>query len=122
MTEAVSMPASAPPASEPAPPAAPSTRLVALLSAAVLALAAGGYALTGSPKLPSAGAPGAAVATAETADPAANAAQFADVVEQLAQKLKEQPNNAEGWAIWRVLTHACNGAATRCRPTPRPWH
>lgn len=77
----------------------PGTRLVALLGAAVLALAAGGYALTGSPQLASAGAPGAAVAPAETADPALQAAQFAAVVEQLANKLKEQPNNPEGWAM-----------------------
>lgn len=77
----------------------PGTRLVALLGAAVLALAAGGYALTGSPQLASAGAPGAAVAPAETADPALQAAQFSAVVEQLANKLKEQPNNPEGWAM-----------------------
>ena len=79
-------------ASSPLPP----IRLVALLGAAVLALAAGGYALTGSPNLPSAAAPVTVVASA---DPAANAAQFAAVVEQLAQKLKAQPNNPEGWAM-----------------------
>ncbi len=85
------------PAGPPAP--TPSTRLVALLSAAVLALAAGGYALTGSPQLPSAGAPGATAAPTESSDPAVRAAQFAAVVEQLATKMKEQPDNAEGWAM-----------------------
>ncbi len=107
MTEAVAEPVPVPapvaqtaaPAPSPMPPPAPSTRLVALLSVAVLALAAGGYALTGSPKLPSAAAPGTTVATTASTDPAANAAQFAAVVEQLAQKLKDQPNNPEGWAM-----------------------
>ncbi len=77
----------------------PSTALVAWLSIAVLVVAAGGYAITGSPTVASAGAPGAVVAQPATADPAANAAQFSAVVEQLAQKLKDQPNNAEGWAM-----------------------
>ncbi len=77
----------------------PSTRLTAVLGAAIVALAGGGYALTGSPGLPSAGAPGAVVASPEGGGTAANAEQFAAVVERLAEKLKEQPNNPEGWAM-----------------------
>ena len=90
---------------EPAATAAPtstpraSTRLVALLGAAVVALAGGGYAITGSPGLPSAGAPGAVVAAPEGGSAAASAEEFAAVVERLAQKLKDQPDNAEGWAM-----------------------
>jgi cytochrome c-type biogenesis protein CcmH len=84
-----------------APPPVPkaSKALVSWLSVAVLVMAAGGYAITGSPGLPSAGAPGAATAQGAGADAPVDAAQFAAVVEQLAQKLKDQPNNAEGWAM-----------------------
>jgi len=77
----------------------PSTRLVALLGAAVVALAGGGYAITGSPGLPSAGAPGAVVAASEGGSAPASAEEFATVVERLAQKLKEQPDNPDGWAM-----------------------
>lgn len=77
----------------------PSTRLVALLGAAVVALAGGGYAVTGSPGLPSAGAPGAVMASPEGGGAPASAEEFAAVVERLAQKLKDQPDNPEGWAM-----------------------
>ena len=94
-------PTRAPAATAVAAPARPSTRLVALLSVGVLALAGAGYAYKGSPRMPSAGPPGqTAAAGAETpADAAANEARFAAVVEQLAQKLKDKPDNAEGWAM-----------------------
>jgi cytochrome c-type biogenesis protein CcmH len=89
------------PAGTPVPALAPrpSTRMVALLSAAVVAIAGGGYAVTGSPGLPSAGAPGAVVAAPEGGGGAANAEEFAAVVERLAQKLKDQPDNPDGWAM-----------------------
>ena len=77
----------------------PSTRLVALLGAAVVALAGGGYAVTGSPGLPSAGTPGAVMASPEGGGAPASAEEFAAVVERLAQKLKDQPDNPEGWAM-----------------------
>ena len=87
-----------PPADTPAglPVARPGTRLVALLAAAVLALAGAGYTFKGSPGMPSAGPPGTAQAPA---DDAASEAEFTKVVEQLAQKMKEKPDNAEGWAM-----------------------
>lgn len=74
----------------------PSAPLLASLLLGVLGLAVVGYALTGSPGLIS-GVPPAPPA-AEANQPA-DAAQFAAAVEKLAEKLKGQPDNAEGWAM-----------------------
>lgn len=78
--------------------ARPSTRFVASLAAAVLAVAGVGYWWTGSPGL---AGPGAA-ATASASDRAAqseNERKFAQAVEELAAKMKEHPEQAEGWAL-----------------------
>jgi len=87
----------------PATPAAeavvrPPVRLVAGLSAAVLVLAVAGYALTGSPSLITGTVP---VAQAEGSphQSGAGAEEFEAAVERLAGKLKEQPDNAEGWVM-----------------------
>lgn len=77
----------------------PSGRLVGLLSVAVLVVAGIGYGLTGSPGMPSAGPPGTARSDDATASHADDATQFAAAVEKLAERLKQQPDNVEGWAI-----------------------
>ena len=80
----------------------PSLRMVSLLSAAVLALASVGYLWTGSPGMPSAGAPGMAAAGSGGGDDAShtdNEAEFSAAVGKLAERLKEEPDNLEGWAM-----------------------
>ena len=87
-------------------PALPSRRFLALLGVAVLAVAAGGYAWTGSPSLLSASPARAAAAAAEAAghenaapSHTVGAEQIAQMTERLAQRLKEQPQDAQGWAM-----------------------
>ena len=90
-----------------APTAArPSRHFVALLTVAVVAVAGGGYLWKGSPGAPSASTPGATRSAAATADGAAqpssedvNEQQFVAAVAQLAEKLKTQPDNPEGWVM-----------------------
>ncbi len=80
--------------------ARPSRRLVALLSLAVLALAVVGYWQTGAPSL---ARPGADVAAAEAPAGAASAQtglqQIEAMVDQLAARLKQKPDDAQGWTM-----------------------
>ncbi|MDO9075801.1 MAG: c-type cytochrome biogenesis protein CcmI [Rubrivivax sp.] len=90
------------PGSESAGPAAaprPSWNLVGLLSVIVLIVAGSGYMWTGSPGLPSAGAPGSQTQVAADDPHNMDEAQFAAAVEKLAERLKSEPDSAEGWAI-----------------------
>ena len=73
--------------------ARPSRKLMAGLALGVVALALAGYAVTGSPGL-IAGAPPVQPAGHEM-----DGTQFAAAVERLAEKLKEQPDNVEGWVM-----------------------
>lgn len=88
--------ASAPPA---LPAARPSWNLVGLSSVLVLIVAGSGYLWTGSPGLPSAGPPGSQPEASATAPHSMDDAQFAAAVEKLAERLKNEPDSAEGWAI-----------------------
>ncbi len=95
-TAAATAAAPATPAEPPAP--RPSWNLVGLLSVLVLIVAGSGYLWTGSPGMPSAGEPGSQTQAAE--DPHnMNEAQFAEAVDKLAEKLKNEPDSPEGWAI-----------------------
>lgn len=83
--------------------AKPSRRLLALLGSGVLALAAGGYAFTGAPSLLSAsGPPSPATAAGQPAGAASHsvsAEQIAEMTLRLAARLKEQPQDPQGWAM-----------------------
>jgi cytochrome c-type biogenesis protein CcmH len=87
--------------------ARPSLRLMAGLGAAVLAIAVAGYWWTGSPSLVGAGAsvaaapPAAAEAGgAAASDAAANGLhEIAGMVDKLAARLKDRPDDAQGWAM-----------------------
>ena len=75
-----------------------------MLVLAVLGLAVAGYWQTGAPSLAFSGAPGGAVAAAEA--PAAGASgqigmqqQIAAMVDQLAARLQQNPNDAQGWSM-----------------------
>lgn len=83
-----------------APTPRPTPKLLGALTAAVLALAGAGYWWTGSPGMASAGAPGSATtASANAAPHSMDDAAFAEAVDKLALRLKEEPDNAEGWSM-----------------------
>jgi len=88
-------------------PARPSSRLLGGLGVAVLAVAFAGYAWKGSPALAGLrAAPEPTVATAALPpDQAASGAgtdnlqQIAQMVDQLAARMKERPDDGEGWTM-----------------------
>ena len=79
----------------------PSRAMTASVLSFVVVLAVAGYAWTGSPGVPSAGPPSAAAAAGGNphASGAVDEAQFIAAVEQLAERLKGQPDDVEGWAM-----------------------
>ncbi len=89
--------------SGPTSTAAPSRRLLALLGVAVLVLAVGGYALTGAPSLVTGSAPpapaGAAGQEAGAGSHSVSPEQIAEMAQRLAARLKEQPQDPQGWAM-----------------------
>lgn len=68
-------------------------KLLALVGVAVLAVGAAGYAITGAPRLAMNPPQPAAAAHAPGAE------QIAAMVDQLAQRLKDKPDDPEGWAM-----------------------
>ncbi len=87
--------------SQPAP-ARSSRRLVAGVAALVVLVAAAGYWWTGSPGQLAGGADSARAnphASGEVAPHATDAEQMASMVDALAERLKDDPKNAEGWAM-----------------------
>jgi cytochrome c-type biogenesis protein CcmH len=81
--------------------ARPSTALSFGLLTAVLALAVGGYALTGSPEHAGNRAVASAAAQTIATDSAAPVTdqQVNEMVEQVAQRVKERPDDPTGWAL-----------------------
>jgi cytochrome c-type biogenesis protein CcmH len=88
--------------------AKPSRRLVGALTVLVLAIAAAGYWKTGSPSLARLGpgdAQSAPAALAASPDTGASGAaqdglqQIAAMVEKLAARMKEHPDDAQGWVM-----------------------
>ncbi|NUZ07136.1 tetratricopeptide repeat protein [Piscinibacter koreensis] len=87
--------------------ARPSGRLLGSVGSAVVVFAVLGYLWTGSPALTGLGGSSVATATAGVApqgaasDPAAQVTveQIAGMVENLAARMKERPDDAEGWTM-----------------------
>ena len=79
-------------------PPRPSRRLVAVLSLAVLSLAVFGYSRTGAPSLVWPG-PGAVEAAASAAADQNATHQIEAMVDQLADRLKKNPGDAQGWIM-----------------------
>ncbi|OYU77647.1 MAG: hypothetical protein CFE45_30615, partial [Burkholderiales bacterium PBB5] len=79
----------------------PSLRLVLALAAGVLLLAAAGYAWRGEPSAMAVGPgqPGAAQPAHAAAGQEPGRAQFEAMVQKLADRLKTQPEDVEGWAM-----------------------
>lgn len=90
-------------AATPVPPARPSWRLIGLSAVFVLVVAAIGYSRTGAPGLWNATAADAERARAEAQAAEQNggptAEQINTMVDQLAERLKQQPDDMEGWTM-----------------------
>lgn len=116
------VPAPAPAAGKPRLALPRLQRTPVLLALGVLVLAAAGYALRGSPALWNAGPAAVAAAPAAGAPGAPGTAphptapdQIAAMVDQLAQRLKERPDDAEGW-VMLARSYAVMGRHADARP------
>jgi cytochrome c-type biogenesis protein CcmH len=89
------------PAATPRP--RPTTRMVAGLAVAVAAVAVAGYMATGSPGLIAGAAPATHAAggapAAAGSDAATGREQIAAMVDKLAARMKERPDDVEGWTM-----------------------
>ena len=77
----------------------PPRRLQAMVMLGVLAIALAGYAVTGSPGLASLSPAANPVAAAGDAAQAPTDLQMAEVVDKLAQRLKDKPDDVKGWTL-----------------------
>jgi len=89
------------PAATPRP--RPSTRMVAGVVVAIVGLAVAGYVATGSPGLIAGAAPSthasAGAPDAAGSDAASGREQIAAMVDKLAARMKDRPDDVEGWAM-----------------------
>jgi cytochrome c-type biogenesis protein CcmH len=84
----------------PAKPVRPSALLVISLAVGVLALALAGYAWKGSPAAITGSVDGApAAADGKAAPHATGVDQIAAMTEKLAERLKDKPDDVEGWSM-----------------------
>lgn len=92
----VTMSAAAPSTTPDAPQPRSSAKLLGFIAAAVVLVAAAGYLWKGTPTQPS-----AAGATAEDASAPhpTDTAQITAMVERLAERLKERPDDVQGWSM-----------------------
>lgn len=99
-TQAPPSPAATPRVAD-APQAAPrpSRQLLAGLAVGVVVIAAAGYLWKGSPLALTAGSAAASADAAANAPHTTDTQQIAAMVEKLAQRMKEQPDDAEGWSM-----------------------
>lgn len=74
-------------------------KLLAGVSAAIVVLAVLGYGWTGSPQLASRSGLESATAAASAPQRAIGPEQIAAMVDKLAQRMKENPGDAEGWSM-----------------------
>jgi cytochrome c-type biogenesis protein CcmH len=122
------------PAAAPVAKARPSRRLVGALTLGVAAIAVAGYLATGSPALiggPGAAPPehSAAAAPGGASGAGAGVQELAGMVDKLAARMKERPDDAEGWTMlarsYTVLGRFADRAARvqargpNCAPTTR---
>jgi len=92
-------------AAQPVAPSRPSGRLWAALAGIAILIAAAGYFWKGAPDFPGQGeegmgdqaAPGSAAAA--SAPHSVNSAEFAALIERLAARMKQQPDDADGWSM-----------------------
>lgn len=102
MSPTTPAPAEAParqPAEAPLVPGRPSVRLVAGVTIVVLAIAAIGYWRTGVPDYAEQAAAAEREAAQQSGPSAHDSQQVAAMVEKLKERLKAQPDDAEGWGM-----------------------